>query len=127
MDETTELCKFVIPDHHFLESWGDAEPKTGYYSFIQPTIYPLFKTRQWQDSLLKWSGAATDYLAFLKNFWSAKVGGESGWDKALQDGVISPATAGTLAGASFNGSAVAGATSAISSAKKRWKSGTGTV
>ena len=28
-DETTELCKYVIPDHHYLESWGDAEVKTG--------------------------------------------------------------------------------------------------
>jgi molybdopterin-containing oxidoreductase family iron-sulfur binding subunit len=67
-DETTQVCKYVIPDHHFLESWGDAEAKTGHFSFIQPTIYPLFKTRQWQDSLLKWSGATTDYLGFLKSF-----------------------------------------------------------
>ena len=26
-----------------LESWGDAEPKSGYISFIQPTIYPFLK------------------------------------------------------------------------------------
>ena len=58
-DETTELCKFVFPDHHYLESWGDAELKTGYISFIQPTIAPLFKTRAFQTSLLKWSG--TEY------------------------------------------------------------------
>ena len=24
-DETAELCKFMAPVHHFLESWGDAE------------------------------------------------------------------------------------------------------
>ncbi|SJZ60809.1 TAT-variant-translocated molybdopterin oxidoreductase [Sediminibacterium ginsengisoli] len=121
MDETSELCKIVAPDHHFLESWGDAEPKTGYYSLIQPTIYPLFKTRQWQDSLLKWSGASTDYLAYLKNYWSAKNGGESGWDKALQDGVINPAAAPAASGASFNGGAVPGAVSAVSAAKKGGK------
>jgi molybdopterin-containing oxidoreductase family iron-sulfur binding subunit len=121
VDETAEGCKFVVPDHHFLESWGDAEPKTGYFSLIQPTIYPLFKTRQWQDSLLKWSGASVDYLAFLKNYWSAKVGGESGWDKALQDGVINPAAAPALAGAAFNSSAVAGAIAAVSAAKKGGK------
>ncbi|MFX7870750.1 hypothetical protein ABTK02_22410, partial [Acinetobacter baumannii] len=80
-----------LPDNHFLESWGDAEAKSGYYSFLQPTIYPLFKTRQWQDSLLKWSGATEDYLSFLKNFWAAKLGGVTGWDKALQDGVLNPA------------------------------------
>lgn len=117
VDETTELCKYVVPDHHYLESWGDAEPKAGHYSFIQPAIYPLFKTRQWQDSLLKWSGASTDYLGFLKSFWSAKVGGESGWNKALQDGVVNPAAT-AMSGASFNGAAVAAAASAATSGKK---------
>jgi molybdopterin-containing oxidoreductase family iron-sulfur binding subunit len=24
-DETSVLCKYVLPDNHFLESWGDAE------------------------------------------------------------------------------------------------------
>ena len=114
LDETTELCNVVIPDHNYLESWGDAEAKTGYYSLIQPTIHPLFKTRQWQDSLLKWSGATTDYLGYLKAYWSAKVGGETGWDKALQDGVINPATEPAPAGAAFNGAGVAAAVAAAS-------------
>ncbi|MFN4973686.1 MAG: 4Fe-4S dicluster domain-containing protein, partial [Bacteroidota bacterium] len=117
LDETTELCRIVVPDHHFLESWGDAEPKSGYYSFIQPTIYPLFKTRQWQDSLLKWAGASSDYLTLLKNFWGAKLGGDTGWDKALQEGVLNPAIA-AVGGASFNGAGVAAAVTAISSAKR---------
>ncbi|MCA6447249.1 MAG: TAT-variant-translocated molybdopterin oxidoreductase [Chitinophagaceae bacterium] len=111
VDETTELCKYALPDNHFLESWGDAEAKSGYYSFLQPTIYPLFKTRQWQDSLLKWSGATEDYLSFLKNFWAAKLGGVTGWDKALQDGVLNP-TAPVVKAANFNSAAVAGALAA---------------
>ncbi|TAH10257.1 MAG: 4Fe-4S dicluster domain-containing protein [Sphingobacteriia bacterium] len=120
VDETAALCKFVLPDHNYLESWGDAEPKAGHFSFIQPTIYPLFKTRQWQDSLLKWSGVADDYLAFLKNFWSAKLGGVAGWDKALQDGIFSTATDAVSAG-SFNGGAVAAAVTAASAGKKGGK------
>ncbi len=120
MDETAELCKFVVPDHHYLESWGDAEAKTGHFSFIQPTIYPLFKTRQWQDSLLKWSGNTADYLAYLKNFWSAKLGGQTGWDKALQDGVISLGESATKPG-SFNGAAVGAAVAAATSGKKGGK------
>ncbi len=90
MDETAELCKYVMPDHHYLESWGDAEAKTGQFSLIQPTIHPLFKTRQWQDTLLKLSGATTDYLGYVKQFWIGKLGSETNWDKALQDGVITP-------------------------------------
>ncbi len=116
-DETTQLCKYVIPDHNYLESWGDAEVKSGYFSFMQPTIYPLFKTRQWQDSLLKWSGATTDYLAFLKSYWTAKVGGETGWDKTLQDGVINPVSA-AITSTIFNSSVIDSAISAISAYKK---------
>ncbi len=124
-DETTQLCKYSIPDHHYLESWGDAEAKTGYFSLMQPTINPLFKTRQWQDSLLKWSGATTDYAGLVKTNWVKKLGSEANWDTELQLGVVSPKESGTpmsvIAGTSYNGSSVAGAVSAISSAKKGGK------
>lgn len=85
-DETTELCQYVIPNHHFLESWGDAEPRTGYVSFIQPTINPLFKTRAFQTSLLKWSGNNTDYETFFHNYWLGALGGQAAFDKILQLG-----------------------------------------
>ncbi len=111
-DETTQLCKYVVPTHHFLESWGDAEIKTGHYSFQQPTINPLFKTRQWQDSLLKWNGADSDYQKIVKQYWSTKLGGETAYEKALQEGLSTTGTA-SLVGASFNVSSVAAATSAI--------------
>ena len=116
LDETATVCKYVIPDHHFLESWGDAEAITGHISFIQPTIAPLFKTRAFQDSLLKWSGDATEYTTYVKNFWSAKLGGESGWNKTLQDGVINPATP-VVSGASINASAVAASLIAVNAVK----------
>jgi molybdopterin-containing oxidoreductase family iron-sulfur binding subunit len=74
-DETTELCTYNLPTHHYLESWGDAEAKTGITSFIQPTIYPLFKTRPYQTSLLRWSGniptnGGTDYDSYFKTYWT---------------------------------------------------------
>ncbi|MEN9381536.1 MAG: hypothetical protein RI940_417 [Bacteroidota bacterium] len=120
VDETAAVCKYVIPDHHFLESWGDAEPVTGNISFIQPTISPLFKTRAFQDSLLKWSGDATEYTSYVKNYWSTKLGGESGWNKILQDGVINPA-APVVNGASINASAVAASLIAVNAVKPSTK------
>ncbi|HKH62623.1 MAG TPA: TAT-variant-translocated molybdopterin oxidoreductase, partial [Flavitalea sp.] len=90
MDETTELCKYVVPSAHFLESWGDAEPKPGYISMMQPTIAPLFKTRQFQDSLLKWTGNPSTYDAYFKNFWMTRLGSIDNYNKALQDGVVEP-------------------------------------
>ncbi len=53
MDETTELCQFLVPHHHYLESWGDAEPKAGYTSFIQPTIYPFFQNTIFSNVITK--------------------------------------------------------------------------
>lgn len=53
-DETTVLCKYQTPDNHYLESWGDANPKDGLYYTQQPTIQPLFNTRQTLSSLLIW-------------------------------------------------------------------------
>jgi molybdopterin-containing oxidoreductase family iron-sulfur binding subunit len=122
MCETSELCKFVVPSHHYLESWGDAEPKTGYYSFLQPTISPLFKTRQFEDSLLKWLGNPLTYNLYFRQFWANKLGSETAYQKALQDGVLEPAPA-TTTGASgtFNAASVAPALTAISSLKKGGK------
>jgi MoCo/4Fe-4S cofactor protein with predicted Tat translocation signal len=144
MDETTELCKYIIPAHHWLESWGDAEPKSGYISLIQPLISPLFKTRAFQTCLLKWMGAdvskvavaalndstkktaettvvasahaADEYETYLKTYWGNKLGSTDNWDKALQDGVIEPANAVVAAG-SFNNGKVTDAVSKLASAK----------
>lgn len=117
LDETAENCKYIIPANHWLESWGDAEPKTGYTSFIQPTINPLFKTRAFQTSLLKWSGnAILDYESYFKNFWTTKLGGVDNYNKALQDGVVEPATPVVGAG-TFSNAKVAEATSKIATIK----------
>lgn len=143
MDETTELCKYIIPSHHWLESWGDTEPKSGYFSLQQPLISPLFKTRAFQTSLLKWSGGATatapaavqdstgkqvaaapvvtgtanDYETYFRNYWTNKLGGAESFDKALQDGVVEPATAPAPASTAFNASVLAEATAKLSSIK----------
>ncbi|MEO6133555.1 MAG: TAT-variant-translocated molybdopterin oxidoreductase, partial [Ginsengibacter sp.] len=88
MDETTELCKYIIPSHHWLESWGDAELQTGYVSVLQPLIHPLFKTRQYEDSLLKIAGSMDDYATYFKNYWVAKLGSVNTYEQFLQDGVL---------------------------------------
>jgi molybdopterin-containing oxidoreductase family iron-sulfur binding subunit len=121
IDETSELCQYLVPNHHYLESWGDAEPKAGYTSFMQPTIYPLFKTRYFQTSLLKWSGNTTpDYETYFKNYWTAKLGSENAFDGALQNGIIEPAAV-TASGGSFNAAIIAAAAATLGSAKKGGK------
>ncbi|NDC41224.1 MAG: 4Fe-4S dicluster domain-containing protein, partial [Chitinophagia bacterium] len=103
MDETAEKCKFLVPDHNYLESWGDAEPKTGFFSLQQPGIAPLFKTRAFQDSLLIWAGIPTTYADMWKNYWMAKLQGQAMFDKVLQDGVFEPNATLPAAGIAFTG------------------------
>ena len=93
-DETARKVSYIAPTSHFLESWGDAEPKNGAYMLVQPTISTLFNTRQQEASVLTWSGNNTDYFEFLKSNWQQNFGdGKTGltyqsfWDKCLQDGV----------------------------------------
>ncbi len=102
LDETASLADVVCPDHNYLESWGDAEPKRGHYSLQQPTIHPIFSyprhegTRQVQDSLLKWSGVKSDYLTYLQGFWNNHIFPQQGkfldfasfWAHTLHDGVL---------------------------------------
>jgi hypothetical protein len=52
LDETATNAGYLAPDNNYLESWNDALPKAGHYSLTQPTIHPLFDTRQFQESLL---------------------------------------------------------------------------
>ncbi len=102
-DETTLACDFIAPTHHWLESWGDAEAKQGIYSLVQPTIAPLFKTRQAEETLLRWAGgealdltAEQPYYEFLKSTWQAKVFPQQKdyatfqafWDNTLHDGIF---------------------------------------
>ena len=56
-NETAKNVNVVAPTPHWLESWGDFNPMTGVYALQQPTIQPIFDTRQFQDSLIKWTKA----------------------------------------------------------------------
>ncbi len=116
LNETAEACKYVIPAPHWLESWGDAEPRTGYISMIQPLINPLFKTRPFQTSLLKWSGNANDWETYFKTYWATKLGGEDAFNTALQNGLVQPEAA-TASAATFNGAGVAAAAGKVTGAK----------
>ncbi len=65
-DETAVLSSIAAPTPHYLESWGDVTISKGNYSITQPTIRPLFDTRQFQEALLLWSANSTSYYDYLK-------------------------------------------------------------
>ncbi len=91
VDETSEAANLLLPDHTALESWGDASPRPGVRSLIQPTIRPLFDTQAVGDTLLGVARAmggraasqmpAGTWKSVLESNWSS-----SDWRKALARG-----------------------------------------
>lgn len=87
-DETASELDAVAPIPNFLESWGDAQPFQGYYTIVQPTINPIYNTRQAEQSLLVWAGETGDYYTFVKNNWEQNIlaGSSKSWVDVLQTG-----------------------------------------
>ncbi|TYQ00305.1 quinol:cytochrome c oxidoreductase iron-sulfur protein precursor [Tenacibaculum adriaticum] len=85
-DATATAMQYALPAPHNLESWGDVSASANTYGLMQPTISPIFNTRQIQDVLLKWSGSSVNYYDILKEFWSTNVLNGASWNQALHDG-----------------------------------------
>ncbi len=92
-DETSEHADLILPDHHALEQWGDAEPVRGTISLQQPTMDPVFSTRATSDVLIalakKDPGAAARYPLPDYRSWliSRFPGGAAGLNHALPHGI----------------------------------------
>ena len=109
-DETASKVHYILPDNHYLESWNDYQPSTNLFALAQPTIAPLFNTRQAQQTFLKLAGNNTDYYSYIKLVWEKTVFNqqtndlifESFWNTALHNGGIalspSPSTEVTFGG-----------------------------
>lgn len=113
-DETASMTTIAAAAPHYLESWNDHMFTSGSYALTQPTIRPLFNTRQFQDALLTWTGYNGSFYDYIKANSSAYTAGSS-WNQVLHDGVIATAAAGPSAG-TVNAAAAA---SALAAAKKQ--------
>lgn len=88
-DETTQLCDLVLPDNHWLESWGDAVTVNGTLALQQPTLDPVFDTRSTADVLIdlakKDQALAARYnVADYRSWYISKFpGGASAFTAAL--------------------------------------------
>ena len=92
-DETTEVADLLLPDHTAMESWGDASPRPGVRSLVQPTIRPLFDTQALADTLLTVGHAmggdaggalpSGDWKSVVESNWS-----DTNWRHALARGGV---------------------------------------
>lgn len=111
-DETASIVSIAAPAPHYLETWGDLELTSGTYSLTQPTIRPIFNTKQFQDILLSVNGTAGTYYDYLKANSGAYTAGTS-WNKVLHDGVA------VLGASALSGGAIDAAAAANAVAKSK--------
>jgi anaerobic selenocysteine-containing dehydrogenase/Fe-S-cluster-containing dehydrogenase component len=109
-DETTAMADLVLPDHHSLESWGDAQPLRGTVSLQQPAMDPVFDTRSTADVLLSLANApaasATDPGSAYRTWLIQRFpGGAAAITPPLAQGIVS----GTVAPGAIRGPIAAAA------------------
>src|SRR3546814_8923329 len=73
VDETAAHCNIQVPDHNSFEGWNDYQPGPGVYYVAQPTINPLFNTRQMQQSLLTWLQDSEEWHDYIRNYWESNI------------------------------------------------------
>lgn len=98
-DESAAQCQWILPSHHWLESWGDFGSAASLI-LQQPVIAPLYDSRQPEDlvlSLLRGLGAnpLPDYRSYIRERWRREVKPadtlvtfEQFFSAALHDGVL---------------------------------------
>ncbi len=94
--DTTIKADYLLPTHHYLEQWDDAQVASTQLSLTQPVIHPIFNTHQPQEILLNWCGITTDYYDFVKDNWKSAhypkqkstLSFERFWKYSLRDGVV---------------------------------------
>jgi MoCo/4Fe-4S cofactor protein with predicted Tat translocation signal len=111
-DETASITTIAAAVPHYLESWGDVSITKGTYGLTQPTIRPLFNTKQFQDILLSLNGVVGTYYDYLKANIASNASGAS-WNTVLHDGIF----VGTIPSASAGSADYAAAANALAQSK----------
>jgi molybdopterin-containing oxidoreductase family iron-sulfur binding subunit len=110
LDETSAMADLILPDAHFLESWGDSAPRPGVLAIQQPVMshVPLFDSKQSGDALLAVlghlntsvgiegaAGTPATFYEYLRAAHAQSFGADfdAGWRQALRTGVATAAAA----------------------------------
>ena len=97
-DETASLCKAMAPTHHWLEGWNDLQIDRERIELCQPTIHPLYSTRDAGESLLAWAGQSQDWYTFVRQTHSAAYTPDAmytdqDWNAGVHNGFLAVAVA----------------------------------
>jgi molybdopterin-containing oxidoreductase family iron-sulfur binding subunit len=76
-DETGELCRWELPQSHFLEAWGDATAYDGTMTVIQPLIEPIYDSKSVLEVVDHLNADARGGMAIIQDHWMPNLGGSS--------------------------------------------------
>lgn len=93
-DETARIADWILPASSYLESWGDYEPYRGINGMIQPTMRPLYDSRETGDILIALAANSGSFLSYgnekikssyewLQARWSGMT---DNWKETLRQG-----------------------------------------
>ena len=103
-DETSQRCRWHLPETHFLEAWSDILASDGTPTIIQPVIDPLYAGKSVHEVLAM---LTEDFqpggYEIVRTTWQAGRGDdfETFWQQSVHDGVVkasAPVTAEAPAG-----------------------------
>jgi molybdopterin-containing oxidoreductase family iron-sulfur binding subunit len=90
-DETSALCRWHIPEAHYLESWSDVRSFDGTASIVQPLIDPLYGGRTVHEMVSALADTAVQASHdIVRATWQEQFDKEfeRRWRRAVHDGVI---------------------------------------
>jgi molybdopterin-containing oxidoreductase family iron-sulfur binding subunit len=97
-NETTALAHLILPDTHWLESWGDYAPREGVVGLMQPAMSPIRDARAWGTVMIQVARAVlgsaegqgpvpwASVEQLVRAEWERRVG--ANWEAALQQGGV---------------------------------------
>ena len=93
-DETGALCRWHVPEAHYLESWGDTRAYDGTVGIVQPLIAPLYHGATKLEVLAALLGEPARSYDLVRGYWRGQRAGlsdpefENLWQQTLRDGVM---------------------------------------
>jgi Fe-S-cluster-containing dehydrogenase component/anaerobic selenocysteine-containing dehydrogenase len=90
-NETARLCRWVVPEAHFLEAWSDARAFDGTASIAQPLMRPLAEGKTVGQVLAGLAGATgATSRELVEQHWRSVAPDDAPafWEQALVRGVV---------------------------------------
>jgi molybdopterin-containing oxidoreductase family iron-sulfur binding subunit len=89
-DETSRLCRWHVPQSHFLEAWGDVRGHDGTIAITQPLIEPLYQSLSPIEVAGLLGGRSEGAYDLVRETYADRFGDafESKWNEFLRVGVL---------------------------------------